>query len=51
MVGHCIKHPELLVSDLVLWKAMRMVDRAQQLARPTMTKLLVYVPEGSWDKL
>ena len=49
MVGHCIKHPELLVSDLVLWKAM--YGRAQQLARPTMTKLLVYVPEGSWDKL
>ena len=28
MAGHCIRHPELLTSDLVLWEPMH--DRAQQ---------------------
>ena len=28
MAGHCIRHPELLASDLVLWEPMH--GRAQQ---------------------
>jgi len=44
MAGHCIRHPELLTGDLVLWEPMH--DRAQQ------DRLrLVYVTEGSSDKL
>ena len=40
--GHCNRHPELVASELVLWYST---------ARPAKTKLLVYVTEGSWDKL
>ena len=43
MEGHCIRNPELLASDLVYARQSR--------ARPTKTKLLVYVTEGSWEKL
>ena len=44
MAGHCIRHPELLASDLVLWEPMHgraqqgrprpMEDKAEKLQRP-----------------
>ena len=42
MAGHCIRHPELLASDLVLWEAMH--GRAQQ-GRPRQSYLPMLLKE------
>ena len=42
MVGHCIRHPELLASDLVLWEPMH--GRAQQ-GRPRQSYLSMLLEE------
>ena len=42
MAGHCIRHPELLASDLVLWEPMH--GRAQQ-GRPRQSYLSMLLKE------
>ena len=42
MAGHCIRHPELLASDLVLWEPMH--GRAQQ-GRPRQSYLPMLLKE------
>ena len=43
MSGHCIRHPELLASDLVLWEPMH--GRAQQLGGPRQSYLSMLLKE------
>ena len=42
MAGHCIRHPKLLASDLVLWEPMH--GRAQQ-GRPRQSYLSMLLKE------
>ena len=42
MAGHCIRHPKLLASDLVLWEPMH--GRAQQ-GRPRQSHLSMLLKE------
>ena len=42
MAGHCIRHPELLANDLVLWELMH--GRAQQ-GRPRQSYLSILLKE------
>ena len=42
MAGHCIRHPELLAGDLVLWEAMH--GRAEQ-GRPRQSYLSMLLKE------